>query len=60
LKKRNESIQQRDEDHHASNLSMISLDEHKNLHSNILGKIDDGSAVAGGTLVENGANILGH
>jgi hypothetical protein len=24
-----------DEDHHASNLSLIILDEHKNLHSNL-------------------------
>jgi hypothetical protein len=31
-----EQIQkQRDEDHHASNLSLIILDEHKNLRSNL-------------------------
>jgi hypothetical protein len=35
LKKRNESSKQCDEDHHASNLSLIILDEHKNLHSNV-------------------------
>jgi hypothetical protein len=35
LKKRNESSKQRDEDHHASNLSLIILDEHKNLRSNL-------------------------
>jgi hypothetical protein len=35
LKKRNESSKQRDEDHHASNLSLIILDEHKNPHSNL-------------------------
>jgi hypothetical protein len=29
LKKRNESSKQRDEDHHASNLSPVILDEHK-------------------------------
>jgi hypothetical protein len=44
LKKRNESSKQRDEDHHASNLSLIILDEHKNLHSNIFDKL--GSAVS--------------
>jgi hypothetical protein len=38
LKKRNESSKQRDEDHHASNLSLIILDEHKNLHNNIFDK----------------------
>jgi hypothetical protein len=31
LKKRNESSKQHDEDHHASNLSLIILDEHKNI-----------------------------
>jgi hypothetical protein len=35
LKKRNESSKQRDEDQHASNLSLIILDEHKNPHSNL-------------------------
>jgi hypothetical protein len=35
LKKRNESSKQRDEDHHASNLSLIILDEHKNPRSNL-------------------------
>jgi hypothetical protein len=35
LKKRNESSKQHDEDHHASNLSLIILDEHKNPHSNL-------------------------
>jgi hypothetical protein len=44
LKKTNESSKQRDEDHHASNLSLIILDEHKNLHSNIFDK--HGSAVS--------------
>jgi hypothetical protein len=44
LKKRNESRKQRDEDHHALNLSLIILDEHKNLHSNIFDK--HGSAVS--------------
>jgi hypothetical protein len=33
-----ESSKQRDEDHHASNLSLIILDEHKNLHSNVFDK----------------------
>jgi hypothetical protein len=44
LKKRNESSKQRDEDHHASNLSLIILDEHKNPRSNIFDK--HGSAVS--------------
>jgi hypothetical protein len=35
LKKRNESNKQRE---HASNLSLIILDEHKNLHSNVFDK----------------------
>jgi hypothetical protein len=35
LKKRKESSKQRDEDHHASNPSLIILDEHKNPHSNL-------------------------
>jgi hypothetical protein len=35
LKKRNESSKQCDEDHHASNLSLIILDEHKNPHNNL-------------------------
>jgi hypothetical protein len=35
LKKRNKSSKQHDEDHHASNLSLIILDEHKNPHSNL-------------------------
>jgi hypothetical protein len=50
LKKRNESSKQCEENQHASNLSLIILDEHKNLHSNIFDKIDDGSAVPGGML----------
>jgi hypothetical protein len=50
LKKRNESSKQREENQHASNLSLIVLDEHKNLHSDIFDKIDDGSAVPGGML----------
>jgi hypothetical protein len=44
LKKRNESSKQHDEDHHPSNLSLIILDEHKNLDSNIFDK--HGSAVS--------------
>jgi hypothetical protein len=44
LKKRNESSKQREENQHASNLSLIILDEHKNLHSNIFDK--HGSAVS--------------
>jgi hypothetical protein len=40
----NESSKQRDEDHQASNLSLIILDEHKNLDSNIFDK--HGSAVS--------------
>jgi hypothetical protein len=44
MKKRNESSKQCDEDHHASNLSLIILDEHKNLHNNIFDK--HGSAVS--------------
>jgi hypothetical protein len=35
IKKRNESSKQRDEYHHASNLSLIILDEHKNPHINL-------------------------
>jgi hypothetical protein len=38
LKKRNESSKQCDENHHASNLTLIILDEHKNPHSNIFDK----------------------
>jgi hypothetical protein len=34
LKKRNESSKQREENQHASNLSLIILDEHKNPRSN--------------------------
>jgi hypothetical protein len=39
-----ESSKQRDSEHHTSNLSLIILDEHKNLHSNIFDK--HGSAVS--------------
>jgi hypothetical protein len=35
LKRRNESSKQREENQHASNLSLIILDEHKNPHSNL-------------------------
>jgi hypothetical protein len=38
-----ESSKQREENQHASNLSLIILDEHKNLHSNVFDK--HGSAV---------------
>jgi hypothetical protein len=44
LKKRNESSKQCEENQHASNLSLIILDEHKNLHSNVFDK--HGSAVS--------------
>jgi hypothetical protein len=44
LKKRNESSKQREENQNASNLSLIILDEHKNLHSNVFDK--HGSAVS--------------
>jgi hypothetical protein len=39
-----ESSKQREENQHASNLSLIILDEHKNLHNNIFDK--HGSAVS--------------
>jgi hypothetical protein len=38
MKKRNESSKQREDNQYASNLSLIILDEHKNLHSNIFDK----------------------
>jgi hypothetical protein len=44
LKKRNESSKQHEDNQHASNLSLIILDEHKNLYSNIFDK--HGSAVS--------------
>jgi hypothetical protein len=44
LKKRNESSKQCEDNQHASNLSLIILDEHKNLHNNIFDK--HGSAVS--------------
>jgi hypothetical protein len=44
LKKRNKSSKQREDNQHASNLSLIILDEHKNLHSNIFDK--HGSAIS--------------
>jgi hypothetical protein len=44
LKKRNESSKQREDNQHASNLSLIILDEHKNLNNNIFDK--HGSAVS--------------
>jgi hypothetical protein len=44
LKKRNESNKQREENQHASNLSLIILDEHKNLHNNVFDK--HGSAIS--------------
>jgi hypothetical protein len=47
---RNESSKQCDEDHHASNLSLTILDEHKNLHNDSLHKIDNGSAIPIGML----------
>jgi hypothetical protein len=50
LMKRNESSRQCEENQHASNLSLIILDEHKNLHSHIFDKIDDGSAIPRGML----------
>jgi hypothetical protein len=40
LKKRNESSKQREENQHASNLSLIIHNEHKNLHSNVFDKHD--------------------
>ena len=50
LEKRNESSKQRDEDHHASNLSMIALDKHKHPRSNLYYKLINGIAVPGGML----------
>jgi hypothetical protein len=44
LKKMNESSKQCEDNQHASNLSLIILDEHKNLHNNIFDK--HGSAVS--------------
>jgi hypothetical protein len=50
LKKRNESGKQRGDKHHASNLSLIILDEHKNPHSNLYYNLINGIAVPGGML----------
>ena len=50
LKTRNESSKQRDEDHHASNHSTITLDEHKHPRSNLYYKLINGIAVPGGML----------
>jgi hypothetical protein len=50
LKKRNESSKQPEDNQHASNLSLIILDKHKNLHNDSIDKIDNGSAVPGGML----------
>jgi hypothetical protein len=46
----NESRKQREDNQHASYLSLIILDEPINLHYNILDKIDDGSIVPEGML----------
>jgi hypothetical protein len=35
LKKRNESSKQREDNQHASNMCLIILDKHKNLHNNL-------------------------
>ena len=43
-----ESGKQRDEDHHASNLSTITLDEHKHPRSNLYYKLINGIAVPEG------------
>jgi hypothetical protein len=50
MKKRNESSKRHEENRHASNLSLIILDEHKKLHNNLFDKIDDGSSIPGGML----------
>ena len=47
---RNESSKQRGDKHHASNLSLIILDEHKNPHSNLYYNLIHGIAVPGGKL----------
>jgi hypothetical protein len=49
LKKKNESSKQCKDNQHASNLSLIILDEHKNLHIDSIYMIN-GSAVPGGML----------
>jgi hypothetical protein len=43
LKKRNESSKQHEDNQHASNPSLIILDQHKNLHNDSLHKIDNDS-----------------
>jgi hypothetical protein len=50
LKKTNESSKQHEDNQHASNLSLIILDEHKNIHNDLTDKIDNSSAVPGGML----------
>ena len=50
LKVRNESSKQRGDKHHASNQSLIILDEHKNPHSNLYYNLINGIAVPGGKL----------
>jgi hypothetical protein len=50
LKKRNKSSKQCEDNQHTSNLSLIILDEHNNLHNIILDNIDDGSTIPGGML----------
>jgi hypothetical protein len=50
LKKRNKSRKQHEDNQHASNLSLIILDEHKNLHIDSIDKIDNDSAIPGGML----------
>jgi hypothetical protein len=50
LKKRKESSKQREDNQYASNLSLIILDEHKNLHSGSIDEIDNGSTIPGGML----------
>jgi hypothetical protein len=49
---RNESSKQHDEDHHASNQSMIILDEHKNIRINLYYKLINGITAPGGILHE--------
>jgi hypothetical protein len=45
LKKRNKSSKKREDNEHTSNLSLIILDQHKNLHSDSLHKIYNGSTI---------------
>ena len=57
LEKRDESSKQRDEDHHASNPSTITLDEHKHPRSNLYYKLINGIAVPGGMLHQRAQSL---